>query len=538
MTDAATTRAPGGPLPLAALAAFVANQTGLRAALLAFVMGAVGAFGQAPFHLWPLTMAMFTLFVWQIDGAAGLKKRVSAGFWRGWCLGFGYFFSGLWWVGSAFLADAETYAKLIPLAVTIMPAGLALFWGLIGALAAWIWRRDWRRIPLMAVVFFVVEYLRGHVLTGFPWSLAGQVWPAGGAISQSVSVFGAYGLTLLTLFAFMAPAALAAPSRRFSMSVTPTMASIVVFLLLFVGGHARLMTASAADDGDVRLRIVQAQIDQSEKYRPENRDEMRDHYLRLSTRPGVETRTHILWAEAALPVYLLDDPRTLDAIARTIGDGHVLLTGLARRDVSTPLVPRYYNSFAAISIENGTPIPAAIYDKVKLVPFGEYTPFVGLLSRIAPQAMIAFANGYSPGPGKATVPIPGAPSAAPQICYEVVFPGFTPRGAERPGWIINVTNDSWYRGTPGPAQLFNQARFRAIEEGLPLARASSGGTSALVDPYGRAIGLLTPDADDVIDADLPAALPPTLYAMLGDAPVYLMVLFGLFVGVARRRAAR
>ncbi len=538
MTDASTSRAPRGPLPLSALAGFAANLNGMRAGLLAAVMGAVAALGQAPFHLWPLTMVALTIFVWQIDGAAALKRRVAAGFWRGWCLGFGYFLAGLWWVGSAFLVEAETYAKLIPLAVTIMPAGLAIFWGLIGALCAWVWRRDWRRIPLMAVIFLAVEYLRGHILTGFPWSFAGQVWPAGGAISQSASVFGVYGLTLVTLFAFMAPAALAAPTRRFSMSVTPAMASIVAFVLLFALGHARLLGASDATDPDVRLRIVQAQIDQAEKYIPENRDLVRDHYLRLSTSPGAETRTHILWAEAALPVRLLEEPRTLDAIARTLGDGRVLLTGLVRRDVSDPLQPRYFNSFAAISIENGTPIPSAIYDKVKLVPFGEYTPFVGLLSRIAPQAMIAFANGYSSGPGKETVLIPGAPSAAPQICYEVVFPGFTPRGAERPGWIINVTNDSWYQGTPGPDQLFNQARYRALEEGLPLARAASGGTSALVDPYGRAIGLLPDDADDVIDADLPLPLPPTLYALLGDAPVYLMAFAGLFFGVVRRRGSR
>jgi apolipoprotein N-acyltransferase len=264
---------------------------------------------------------------------------------------------------------------------------------------------------------------------------------------------------------------------------------------------------------------------------------VRDHYLRLSTLPGVETRTHILWAESALPIYLLDEPRTLDVIARTIGDGRVLMTGLRRRDLSTPLQPRYYNSFAAISIENATPIPSALYDKVKLVPFGEYTPFEGVVDRLVPTLQ-TFTDGFTHGPGKATVPIPGAPAAAPQICYEIVFPGFTPRGVDRPGWIVNVTNDSWYQGTPGPEQLFNQARYRAIEEGMPLARAASGGTSALVDSYGRAVGLLPPEADDVIDGNLPLALPPTLYSMLGDAPVYLMALAGLFVGLARRRASR
>ncbi len=178
---------------------------------------------------------------------------------------------------------------------------------------------------------------------------------------------------------------------------------------------------------------------------------------------------------------------------------------------------------------------ASIYDKVKLVPFGEYTPFLAIFEQLAPDAMLSFANGYSPGPGKATVDAPGAPPLAPQICYEVIFPGFTPRGADRPGWIVNVTNDAWYKGTPGPYQLYNQARYRAIEEGLPLARAASGGFSALVDPYGRAVAQLSYDADDVVDATLPAALRPTLYALTGDAPAYLLAVTCLFIGLTRRR---
>jgi apolipoprotein N-acyltransferase len=319
-------------------------------------------------------------------------------------------------------------------------------------------------------------------------------------------------------------------------SLSPSVIALTLFVVLFALGHARLVSATPGVDPGVRLRIVQAQIDQAEKWRPENLEEVRDHYLRLSTLPGVETRTHVLWAEAALPVRLLEEPRLLDSIARTLGDGRVLLTGLVRRDVSDPLRPRYFNSFAAIAIENGTPIPTAIYDKVKLVPFGEYTPFYSIAERIAPRAMIAFANGYSAGPGRATVSAPGAPPLAPQICYEVVFPGFTPRGEDRPGWIVNVTNDSWYKGTPGPYQLYNQARYRAIEEGLPLARAASGGVSALIDPYGRAVGQLPDGADDVVDADLPAALRPPIYALLGDAPVYLLAVAGLFVGLTRRRS--
>jgi apolipoprotein N-acyltransferase len=524
-----------GLVPLAGVAAVVAGLSGARAAVLGVLLGAVASFGQAPYHLWPLTMMALTLFVWQIDGAAVVRRRVRAGFWRAWCFGLGYFSAGLWWVGSAFMVDATRDGPLMPFAVALMAGGLALFWGVAGALSTWLWRRDWRRVVVLATALFIVEYARGHVLSGFPWNLAGQIWPAGGAISQSASVIGVWGLTLLTLFAFMTPATIAAPSKRFSMSVMPPVVSMAVFALLLVGGQARLWLAGPLEDTGVRLRIVQPQITQAFKNDPQNRDDVIEHYMRLSAKDGLETRTHVLWAESALPLRLLDEPRVLDSIARSLGEGRVLLTGIVRRDLSENVRPNYYNSFVVISIESGTPVVASIYDKVKLVPFGEYMPLFRIAERIAPTTMLSFANSFTPGPGKATIAAPGAPDLAPQICYEAIFPNFTPRGPERPGWIVNVTNDSWYEGTPGPFQAYNQARYRAIEEGLPLARAASGGVSALVDPYGRAIAQLPYDADDVVDASLPGALRPTLYSLLGDAPAYLLGIAGLFVGLSRRR---
>jgi apolipoprotein N-acyltransferase len=530
-------RAEEGLVPLAGVAGFVAGLSGVAAAILAALLGALASLGQAPYHLWPLTMAALTLFVWQVDGAAVQRRRVSAGFWRAYCFGFGYFLAGLWWVGSAFLVDADQYGFLAPFAVAALPTGLALFWGVAGAFSTWLWRRDWRRVAVLTTAIFIVEYARGHVLTGFPWNLFGQIWPAGGAISQTASVVGVYGLTLITLFGFMTPATIAAPSKRFTMSVMPPIIAAGVFLAMLGGGELRLLTAGQSKDSGVHLRIVQAQIGQAEKWAPENRDKVIEHYLRLSAAPGLQTRTHIIWGEAALPLRLLDEPRLLDSIARSLGDGKVLLTGIVRRDLSDPLRPSYYNSFAAIPIQRGSVDPSqiSIYDKVKLVPFGEYVPLFSLAERIAPKTALAFANAFTPGPGKATLNIPGAPPVAPQICYEAIFPGFTPRGGERPGWIVNVTNDSWFQGTPGPHQLYNQARYRAIEEGVPLARAASGGFSAVIDPYGRAIATIPADADNVVDAPLPSALRPPLYSLLGDAPAYILMAACLFVGLSRRR---
>src|SRR5262249_42503398 len=161
----------------------------------------------------------------------------------------------------------------------------------------------------------------------------------------------------------MTPATIAAPSKRFTMNVLPPLIALGIFLAILGGGYLRLLTAGPTKETEARLRIVQAQIDQVEKYKPENRDRVIEHYLRPSTAPGLGSRTHIIGGEAALPLRLLDEPRVMDAVARTLGDGKVLLTGIVRRDLSDPLRPHYYNSFAAISVEDGLPVVASIYDK-------------------------------------------------------------------------------------------------------------------------------------------------------------------------------
>ncbi len=509
---------------------------GWKAGGVAALLGLLGGAAHAPLHLWPVLALALSGFVWLLDGAAARPAPLRAAAWRGLAFGFGYFLAGLWWVGNAFLVEG-TYPYLAPLAVVLLPLGLGLFWAIGAAAAVRFWSQSWRRVLVLAVVFSVVEYARGHVLTGFPWNLAGHVWTAGGPVSQVAAYIGVYGLTALTWAGLAAPATLGGPDTRWSVRLAPTLAAAAAFVALGAGGAARLAAAGEAVPTEVQLRIVQAQFSQDEKWRPENRDVVRARYLALTRESGLETRTHVIWPESALPVLLLEEPRTLDAISNTLSDGQVLLTGAVRRDVSNPIAPKYYNSLIALAMVGRSPVVEAIYDKQKLVPFGEFTPFAETMKKFGVGNVASVDTGFTAGPGPMSLDIPGAPSLAPQVCYEVIFPGFTPRGADRPGWILNVSNDAWYGNTSGPRQHFNQSRYRSIEEGLPLARAASGGTSAVVDAYGRTQDSLAIYAETVLDAPLPAALPPTVYALIGDAGfwviMFLMAAAGL-IGGGRR----
>ncbi len=536
-------RREGGGGPLIRWRARVAGLPGLWALAAAFGLGVVGAAAHAPLFLWPLLLISVTGFVWLMDGAAAREARLRAGLSRGFAFGAGYFLVSFFWLGNAFVMRGPEFAPFAPLGVLAMGLGLALIWGAAGFACALFWRDDWRRIIRFALIFTLAELVRGHLFGGLPWNLAAHVWPAGGAVSQSAALFGAYGLTALTWFAFAAPAALGGPDRLGLARAAPGAAAFAIFAVLYAAGVGRLVSAPEDVTPGVRLRIVQADINQREKWRPENRDAVVERYLALTRAPGIETRTHVIWPESALPLYLLDEPRVLDEVARAVGPDRVLMTGLVRVGGGDPLRPEYYNSFIVLPIVDGRPQLEALtfYDKHRLVPFGEYLPLSNALGGFfASVGLASLANlaegGYTPGPGPATIDAAGAPPVSPQICYETVFSGFTPRGAQRPGWIANVSNDAWFGAAVGPLQNFNQSRYRAIEEGLPVVRATTGGVSAVIDGYGRTVAR-APVADAaVVDAALPAPAPPTLYALVGDAGVAFFIALGVAIGFVRGRA--
>lgn len=510
-----------------------------QARLLAFGLGILYVGGFAPFHLWPLTLIALTGLVWLLDGAAKKPPSIKKAAWIGWWFGFGQFLAGTYWVGSAFIERGSGYVWMMPFGVAFMAAGLALFWMGGMALAMRFWSRQVRRVWVLALCLFLVEWLRGHVLSGFPWNTPGLIWNPGGAVSQSASLFGVWGLGLVTLMAFTGPAALtwsqAGPRKR----ATPAILGFVAFAVLYAWGLGRLANAHDDPVPGVKIRVVQALIDQRKKWQPENRQLILDKYLQLSSGPGLKSMDYVVWPEGALPMLMLEQPVVLDKIATRFGNGPGLITGLTRRESMPDGTVAFRNSLGAFSFNNGIPRLELLYDKAHLTPFGEYLPFGRALARTGVSALTRLGEGFTPGPGPVTAKLPGVPPVNPQICYEVIFPGFTPAGAERPGWIVNVTNDSWFGASTGPYQHVEQAQYRAIEEGLPLIRSASSGISGLVDPYGRMPHALGRSSNAHEDVNLPRALSATFYSNKTWGPIALWLIIWIAIAItpsARKRA--
>ncbi|MBL4597145.1 MAG: apolipoprotein N-acyltransferase [Robiginitomaculum sp.] len=493
---------------------------------LAFGLGVLLVGAHAPFHLWPLAVIALTGLVWLFDGAAKTHAPVRNGAWVAWAFGLGQFLAGLYWIGFTFVERGPSYVPLIPFAVFFLAAGLALFWLLAGAVAMRFWSRQPSRVYIFATCFYAAEWLRGHLFTGLPWNIPGLIWPAGGAISQSAAWAGIWGLSLFTLIAFCAPAALTWSRGNDVARALPAMAGFLVFSILFGSGLARLSTAENQLVTGVQLRVIQAQVDQSEKWNPGNLDKVVNQYLDLSTAPGLSKITHLVWPEGALPVLLLERPDILDEMASRFADGPILLTGVTRREVTEIGEQLFRNSLVALSFRRGNPALEMVYDKHHLTPFGEYLPFGRQLAASGITALTPLGDGFTPGPEPVTTQIPGAPLVSPQICYESIFSGFTPKGADRPAWIVNVTNDSWFGPTTGPYQHMQQARYRAIEEGIPVVRSASSGISGVIDPYGRITADAPRHENTPIDGGLPQALPPTFFSWFSAVG---SVLWGLLV---------
>jgi apolipoprotein N-acyltransferase len=532
---------PTSKLRVAGLAIILA--WGWKRAGLALFAGALSALAMAPFNAWPVLFVSFPIAVWLIDGAAagnwrGVPAAAMSGFW----FGLGYFVPGLYWIGNAFLVDASTFAWLIPFAALGLPAYLALFTALGFALARLLWTRDASRLLALAIGLTISEWLRGHLLSGFPWNAFGYALSEPLALAQTASLIGLWGMTFLTVAIFASPAVLIDGSSR---GRKPWIAPVMALLLLAamgVYGAVRLSLRPTVLT-KVKLRIMQPNLQQDVKFNYSAKADVMQKYLTLSDRAsgpqstGVRDANILIWPESAFPFFLTREADAMAEIADLLPKGTVLITGSVRAPERPPgaRITRAYNSIYVIDHDGSV---LSVYDKLHLVPFGEYLPFQDWMEKLGFVQLTKVQGGFIAGTRRRVMEIPDAPRALPLICYEVAFPGSIATRDDRPGWIVNLTNDGWFGISTGPYQHLQQARLRAIEEGLPLVRAANTGISAVIDPSGRIVASLGLGIEGVLDASLPAAQPPTVYARLRDIPILVVGALALLLVIRRRLVRR
>ncbi len=442
---------------------------GWRALGLGFLAGALAALAMPPLYWLPFAVLGMVVYVWQWDGAPNLRGALM----RGWAWGLGHFAVGSYWIVEAFYVPPADYG---PLGVPIV-AGLAVVLGFFPGIAAmaarWLavrWPhmgRRYRRLLLLAVCWTVAEWLRGHLFTGYPWNPLGHVWAFSAPLLQSASLFGVYGLGLFTFLVLAAPMA--------------GWRAVVVALVLTVGAGAGgiwVMEGTPGPNGPM-VRIVQPNLAQALKMVRGSQPEQLARLMELTKRPGFDRVSLVVWPETAVPYIVDPKSPVLGVLATAVPAGGYLLTGVQRFTGNE--ADGVWNSLLAIDQRGDI---AAYYDKVHLVPMGEYIPFH---KELPPVSGMVGRGSFEVGDGPKMITLPGVPPFSPFICYEAIFPGAITPAGQRPSWLLNVTNDAWFGVSTGPFQHLTSARLRAVEEGLPLVRSANTGISAMVDAYGRVL---------------------------------------------------
>ena len=517
---------------------------GWKRALIAMLAGAVSALAMAPFNAWPVLFVTFPVLVWLIDGAgAGKWRGIPAAALTGWFFGFGYFVPGLYWIGYAFLVDAQTFGWLLPFAVCGLPAYLAIFTAIGFALARAIWTRDASRVLALAACLTIGEWLRGHALTGFPWNSFGYALSEPLALAQTFSLIGLWGMTFLAIAIFASPAVLIDGRNSIKRPWLAPASALILLVVMGIGGAIRLSSTPTQLIETVKLRIMQPNLQQDVRFNYAAKADVMKKYLALSDRSsgpqstGVKDATLLIWPESAFPFFLTREADAMAQIAALLPKGTELITGSVRppeQPASQPIT-RAYNSIYVIDHEGTI---KSVYDKLHLVPFGEYLPYQNLMEKLGFEQLTKMQGGFLAGTRRRVMEIAGAPPVLPLICYEAVFTEDAASGGERPGWIVNLTNDGWFGISTGPYQHLQQTRMRGVEQGLPVVRAANTGISAVIDPVGRIVARLDLGIEGVLDSRLPTAIAPTVYARFGDGPALVLVAAGLLIAMMRRTRRR
>jgi apolipoprotein N-acyltransferase len=479
---------------------------GLRADLIALVAGALASLALPPLHVLPVLLVAFPVLLTQINtsGRAIVAAR------HGWWFGFGYHLIGLYWITEAILFEAARFWWLVPLAVPALAAVLAVFIAVPAGIAWFAADRSGHdraaqdramlagsaQVMTLAGGWVLADLARQFVLTGFPWNPLGSVWAlpglTGDVMLQAAALVSVHGLTMATVAVACAPV-LGGRGRGLCLAV---------FLAWIAYGVSRVAAPPPPDQAP-RVVLVQGNVPQGQKWDPVLRNAVFERYLRL-TDDGVREAGPgplvVVWPETASPFLLDTEARAVIAKA---SHGAPVMVGAVRFDEAG----RPRNTLFAVT---GTGGVAALYDKWHLVPFGEYQP-----SWAQVGIQLVPGGGFASGPGPETLDIPGVPPVGPLICYEAIFPGQVVNAADRPDWMVNVTNDAWFGTSAGPRQHLTAARLRAVEEGLPLLRAANTGITVAFDARGHEITRLGMEQTGFRIVSLPGPLPPTIFARFG-----------------------
>jgi len=504
-----------------------------------WLMGMFSALAFAPFMWFFAAIPGFSLLLWWLPHCLNKKQA----FWLGWWFGFGHFIAGLYWIANSLLVDPLRFAWLIPFAVSLIPAALAVYVGLV-SLCTWLLVKRFSSVSLIGIfsAFWLVgEVARSIFFTGFPWNLSGYMLSGGDLAIQWAAIFGVYGLGVAALLLVSAPVwfvRLDESGWKYVGSRKKIIGLISLLLLIYGGGavmlnQSRLLADNNKSSG-LNIRLVQANIPQTLKWDSDREFENLFKHIDLTRVAEDDVQPDlVLWSESAFPFFLEREDELRKVIGNAIPKHAFLLTGAMQSSSD-----QIWNTVQALNHSGDI---VGTYRKHKLVPFGEFVPLRGLLpfiSKITPGSM-----DFSAGKGPETLILDKdgedeSIQIGPMVCYEAIFSTQIVDKNQRPQWLLNVTNDAWFGDSAGPHQHFEAARMRAVEEGLPLVRVANTGISGVIMADGTVLAKMGVNKTGATTIRMPLSQKTSpswkIYHSYHDY-VLVLLLLSLFIGAFFRR---
>jgi apolipoprotein N-acyltransferase len=473
------------------------------------LLGGFAAFAFAPTYFVLALFISFPALLFLISKSESYKQT----FFIGWSFGFGFFLHGLYWISYALLVDKNLFGWLVPFAVTLIPATLAIYIGVAAMVVHRIRKNPLRLMLCFTSSWVLIEILRTFLFTGFPWLALGYALGGWLPMIQSASLFGVFGLSALILLVSASPFLLLTRAHR-----REFFAYMCVCIFLSVSnltyGIWKLQT-NKTNFYPQKIRIVQPNIRQDLKWDKNYRYANLQKLISLSK--SKTNPTYIIWPESAL-TFSIESQKVKELITPIIPTNSFLLTGAINYRTS---LNKIYVSLLAI---NSDGILKASYDKKHLVPFGEYIPFKDIIPGIykLTHGLMDFSKGSAEQNIISSI---NGPSFRTLICYEAFFPSEILEKTQNPDFLLNIINDAWYRDSSGAFQHLVMAQFRSIENGLPMVRSANTGISAIFDPQGRTVKKLPLNKEGFLESFLPQKSPDiTAYSLYGDSIITFLLL--------------
>ena len=497
------------------------KETFISYAFLIF-LGSISSLSLPPFNYFIINFFTFSLIFIFLIKKSKIHKNKKLFFFYGWLFGIGYFISNLYWISISLTFD-ENFKFLIPITIFLIPAFLSIFFGLISYLFIILKPKNTTNSFLIfSLLFGVSEFLRGTILTGFPWNLIAFSFSNQSEILSITSVIGTYGFNLLCISIFTSPALLILKDTKIEIGI------FIFFLITFISFYSygvyyeEKFNKEKKDIYDYKIRVIGSNISLDRFYFDVDTPSIIRDLIKISS-PNLKEKTIFIWPEGMLSNFSQIELNKYNSLfSQKFNENHLLIIGTNNQRISNGLKD-YFNSLSVYDNELNL---LASYNKIKLVPFGEFLPFENILKKIGLKSLTNNYQSFSRGDLREIIEVKKknfSIKILPLICYEIIYSG---KIFSNPKFdlIINISEDGWFGQSIGPKQHFDHSIFRAIESGKYVLRSANNGISAIINPLGIVEKSINLEQSGYVELNESRKIQPTIFSKYGNKIFGLLIL--------------